>query len=371
MEMVAGRKHGKNILFLSYRPNQGGVTTHICNQINFLEKEFQIFLVEEAPEIVEKKLTDSARENVCIRKIGLWTKRMKSYKKIIQFVKNRDISLICLNNYVILMIYLPIFLFLKFREGSRIFITHHSVILSYSKRRKLLEIAGGIASIFCDRIIYVSLYTKACWENNYFWLRYKNSLVCHNLVRIPNVDKEKKMDRGNVKIGFIGRISNEKGIKLYCEIAKMIDDKNLIFNVYGEGDMLESISLEYGQYVEIHGEVINTDSIYEDLDILLVTSPVENCPYSVLEAKSYGIPAIAPHVGGLPEIINSYYDGILIKEKSLMKFRSAIYKCIENYEDYYQNCLKSRDRYNIEKDSPPNLLNTTFGHIAKPTTQLW
>ncbi|WP_269500250.1 glycosyltransferase [Castellaniella sp. S9] len=50
------------------------------------------------------------------------------------------------------------------------------------------------------------------------------------------------------------------------------------------------------------------------VDFLINTSDSEGVPVSIMEAMSYGVPAIAPKVGGVPEIV-SYKTGFLLKEK--------------------------------------------------------
>ena len=54
--------------------------------------------------------------------------------------------------------------------------------------------------------------------------------------------------------------------------------------------------------------------IYNKINLLFVTSDIENCPLNVLEAKSYGIPTITISNGGIKEIIKNNKDGFLLKK---------------------------------------------------------
>lgn len=52
-----------------------------------------------------------------------------------------------------------------------------------------------------------------------------------------------------------------------------------------------------------------------ETDLLLNTSHSEGLPVSIMEAMSHGIPAIAPAVGGIPEIVHNGINGYLLPEK--------------------------------------------------------
>src|SRR5690606_19053156 len=49
------------------------------------------------------------------------------------------------------------------------------------------------------------------------------------------------------------------------------------------------------------------------LDVMINTSESEGVPVSIMEAMYYGIPAIAPSVGGISELVNET-NGILMSE---------------------------------------------------------
>lgn len=89
----------------------------------------------------------------------------------------------------------------------------------------------------------------------------------------PEIDKlielaNKKLIASNVKWTFHGQLSN-KGVKSFLNSSK--------------------------------------------LDVMINTSESEGVPVSIMEAMSYGIPAIAPSVGGISELVNET-NGILMSE---------------------------------------------------------
>ena len=59
--------------------------------------------------------------------------------------------------------------------------------------------------------------------------------------------------------------------------------------------------------------------MYQKIDVLFVTSKIENCPLSVIEAKSYGIPTVTISKGGIKEIIRNRRDGLILNKKSSLE----------------------------------------------------
>ena len=122
----------------------------------------------------------------------------------------------------------------------------------------------------------------------YYFCKYSNNSIQYNSVHIRKKKKIKKIKK-KFNIGFVGRLSKEKGIDNFLKIAN--DNKNIFsFNIFSD----EKLKLNYSQkkYINYFFN-LKTHQIYKKIDLLLVTSPIENCPFSVLEAKSNGIPVLA------------------------------------------------------------------------------
>ena len=81
--------------------------------------------------------------------------------------------------------------------------------------------------------------------------------------------------------------------------------------------------------------------------MLLLTSPIENCPFTVLEAKNYGVPTLSISNGGVSEIIKNEFDGIVLNERlNLIKIKKSMIKIKKNLSKFKRNCLKSRYMFN-------------------------
>ena len=87
-----------------------------------------------------------------------------------------------------------------------------------------------------------------------------------------------------------------------------------MFNIYGDGRQYENLVKKSFGIVNYNGWE-KTDNIYNNTDILLITSRVESLSYVLLEAKFNGIPSIVCSEGGIREIFKSSNDGYLIDKK--------------------------------------------------------
>ncbi len=72
---------------------------------------------------------------------------------------------------------------------------------------------------------------------------------------------------------------------------------------------------------------------YSAADLFCLMSGSEGCPNVVLEALACGAPVIASSVGGVPEIVTSESQGILVDEPSPEACARAIARGLERRWD--------------------------------------
>jgi glycosyltransferase involved in cell wall biosynthesis len=65
-------------------------------------------------------------------------------------------------------------------------------------------------------------------------------------------------------------------------------------------------------------------------DIFLNTTNIDNIPVSVIEAMALGLPVISTDVGGMPYLIDSYKNGILVPSNNAVKMMDAIEELLHN-----------------------------------------
>ena len=81
--------------------------------------------------------------------------------------------------------------------------------------------------------------------------------------------------------------------------------------------------------------------------MLLPSVWYENCPLSILETHSFGVPVITMNSGGMAELVEDGKTGALINEPTPEAVAEAIRRCFED-EKYYntlkENCETMRDK---------------------------
>ena len=111
-------------------------------------------------------------------------------------------------------------------------------------------------------------------------------------------------------VGFVGRLSHEKGPDLFLEsfalLVRRVPDARAV--IVGDGPLRESLVrtaalLGVERKLEFHGFVEEMGDVYSALDLVVISSRSEVFPNVLLEAVSAGIPVVATRVGGIPFII--------------------------------------------------------------------
>ncbi len=112
-------------------------------------------------------------------------------------------------------------------------------------------------------------------------------------------------------VGFVGRLSHEKGPDIFCQIAMQVD-RAIPFHVFGDGPMRADLEQTYGERVQFHGVASDMSVAWPQIGLLLMPSRAEGLPMAALEALTEGIPVMATAVGALPDVIVSNHNGWLI-----------------------------------------------------------
>ena len=150
---------------------------------------------------------------------------------------------------------------------------------------------------------------------------------------------------------FLGRLSHEKGVLDFIEMAKRLP--NLHFHIYGDGSQKEIVLNASQNMINLHyhGFCQDIHRVMDQAHLLVIPSLREGLPLVALEALSAGLPVLASQVGGLPKLLEDKL--FLCQPRDIEEFVSKI-RSIEN--DYKLVCekidsLKTRVRntYSLEK----------------------
>lgn len=288
----------------------------------------------------EKKLTTTTKQNE-IQKFGLiYIDGKNTVLQIIRYIIMQiKISLILVNlsKKVDTCIFfmeagtlLPIITAKLLRK--RVILALPSSILKKERHRKdyiidLLIFFKTTNYILCDYIILHSMNLINEWDLG----RYKNKiLIAHEY--FLDFDKfrfKKSINEREMIIGYIGRLSEEKGIFNFVKsIPKIIENNNnnksgAKFLIIGDGPLKNNI-IEYINENKLNDSVRYEGWISHDklpdyinkLKLLVIPSYTESGPIIALEAMACGTPIIATRVGHILNMIKDGETGFVMDNNS-------------------------------------------------------
>jgi glycosyltransferase involved in cell wall biosynthesis len=145
-------------------------------------------------------------------------------------------------------------------------------------------------------------------------------------------------ERENI-IGFIGRLSEEKGILNFIHAIDIIlkDRKNITFFIIGDGLLRQKIEKYVDQkklhsFVKIEGWVSHDELplYFNKLKLIVIPSYTEGLPNAMLEAMACGTPVLATSVGVIPNIIINEETGFIMENNSPQCIADTIVRALEN-----------------------------------------
>lgn len=117
-------------------------------------------------------------------------------------------------------------------------------------------------------------------------------------------------------IGFAGRLTHEKGIDIFLDMALRMPEKR--FRIAGENTLPSAIILPSN--VEFCGFLEGDElwEFYSSADFIMLASRwYEGFPMVILEAFACGTAVLVPDIGALPEIVSDGTDGLIYELNDL------------------------------------------------------
>lgn len=295
-----------------------------------------------------------------------------------------------IDGHVIKRLLFSIYAYLKFFCVYRKFDIFHIHLASYGStfrkgyyvrllkkkgKRVVLHIHGGEYLIFLENLsekkrkVVCDIWNKAdCiivlsdkWKEEFKKL-FKNS----NIVVVGNgIDVEQfeyaKCDIEKHKKNFLmlGRLGRGKGVYDIIEAAKYVKDYYPDLKIYmaGDGD-IEQVkkAVEYADLesqIEILGwiDFDKKMEVMKKVSTILLPSYNEGLPMTILEGMAAGKVIISTNVGGIPEVVTSSENGILIEPGNIKELSNGMLKIAEDgsfdkkcSENNIRKILKNYDR---------------------------
>ena len=331
------------ILFISPHPGFGGASTANMNMATMLG-----MLGHNVVYLNEYDCESTPSDYYRLDVFPIHRNKFLRRKSTQEYIEAFNPEIIVVGVPVIGFYYLSLLKRLK-KKGVRIIYVFHSLSLSNGMAGRFDELIITKSISAATDLLFVSEYTRQSWERyKAFRDLHEHSYVIYNAIRKPLVTKVPKERYDN--ISFVGRTSAEKDPELFCEaaLAATRDGLPFVFSLWGDGPLLNELKDKYGNVVLFKGYEKNQAVIYENTDVLVMTSQFENCPMTILEAASYGIPCVVPNVGGIPEIVNNGHNGVIYNSRDINDVVTSIKSVIKNYPLFSHNAYAESLKYSFD-----------------------
>ena len=224
-------------------------------------------------------------------------------------------------------------------------------------------------STYFKGVIFVSKIVKKRWQ--YLCEKNISKRIIYNAVDnvafIPNKNKEKKI----IKLLFVGRLVNRKGLRYLLKAIKKIitDEHSIRLVVLGDGPE-KLISEKYvkdnnlSEFVEFKGEKFGKEriSFYQNADIFCAPYSDEAFGITILEALACGVPVVGFKNESFLEILKGYpYPRLFVDNRNIIELSHALKQLI----------ISSKKRKEIRKWGIEKVKEFNWSNTARQTEEFY
>ena len=300
-----------------------------------------------------------------IENISLWKKTIMVLKKKLQHKKKLQELLFHLKPDIVVSMFTHDVSFLyKIKDGSKKVCELH-----FSKKFRKLHnesnhagIANRMISYYLDHrdfkaASHYDRFVVLTEEDQKTWYPLKNIKVIYN--PLPFI-AEQTANIHTKKVLAIGRLCPQKGFDMLVDIWNVVC-KNIEgweLNIYGDGPDYAALDSKIKQYslhktIHMYPATTNIQSVYLNSSIFCFPSRYEGFSMALMEAMSYGLPAIAFKCPcGPSEIIENGINGILVENKNINDFAYELQKLMKDEklrEEYgIRAAMETKYKFNID-----------------------
>lgn len=260
------------------------------------------------------------------------------------------------------------------REQITIVHSHHRMAAFYAElvaSKSIVKVANA-HNTFTDKkkltqLAYRSTKVIAVGEmvrknlTEYFGIPKEQVSVIHNAVKpfngsiAPIEVLNQEHAKGNILIGNIGRLSEQKGMSYFIEAAEFTAKAHpeARFIIVGDGEEREQLH-EQVKTRELQNKVLflgyrnDIQNVMSQLDFIVLSSLWEGFPLTPIEAYSVGKTVIGTAVDGTPEIVRNNIDGYLVEPRDSAGLAEKMNLLIENPMLRIKFEAKAKEHYQEE-----------------------
>jgi glycosyltransferase involved in cell wall biosynthesis len=232
-----------------------------------------------------------------------------------------------------------------------------------NKEIRQIELIHSISNFSYIRIPFLPFITKTVMiskekikEHTTLYRRFQIPEEYTNKIHyIPNASEFEQITLTQKKFSslvvlYSGRATTEKRAYLVAAIAKKVHAVNPSIKFIMAGDEFSALKSAENSFISFKGNISDEkelQSVYQQSNILLITSSTEGFPLAVIEGMAYGNVIIATPVGDLPVHIKDAKNGFLFStvhdENKIVEEGAAIILRLQQERDL----LKQISAHNI------------------------
>ena len=185
---------------------------------------------------------------------------------------------------------------------------------------KFMSLLASINFSLADKLIVYS--QRLIQEANLCKYQHKVFIAHEHFIDFTKFAIMTKIDERSNLVGYIGRLSEEKGILNLIEAVPFVlkGKADTRFIICGKGSLADRVqNLMKAEGVEAQVRLIgwvaheDVPQYLNELKILVLPSFTEGLPNAILEAMACGTSVLATPVGAIPDIIKDGKTGFLLK----------------------------------------------------------
>ena len=205
-------------------------------------------------------------------------------------------------------------------------------------------------------IICVSHHARSqamLWSNRSCWSRYH---IVHCGVDVRRYCARRHAGPGQ-RILFVGRLDRVKGLPVLLDsLASLVgQDVNARLDLVGDGPEradLEALVREkrLDDHVRFLGYMSSAQlrEQYANADIVVLSSFAEGVPVVLMEAMASGLPVVAPHIAGIPELVEDGVSGFLVPSGDANALAAAVDRLLRDPD--LRNRFGGSGRAKVERE---------------------
>lgn len=184
--------------------------------------------------------------------------------------------------------------------------------------------------------------------------------VIYNAVEVHHISRPDYRDDGVITVGYAGQMMPHKRPERFLLAFALSQQKvpSLKGIMAGDGQLLPQMKtlasqLGIGDLIDMPGFIFPLTSLYEKIDLFVLTSDQEPFGRVLIEAMAAYRPVIASRVGGIPEIVPDGKCGYLVTADDIPAYAEKIISLANNPELRREMGLAAHqwvvDNFSIEK----------------------